>query len=75
MKNLAEIASASLVLLILTRAAEACPWCRAQTKAGVFDGNFVGNLFILLLPVFILAGLGFGLYHADKILNIAGRLK
>ena len=74
-KRFVESVFAALIFLALNITAAACPLCRTQVRNGVYDENFFGNLFVLLLPVFIIAGLGFGLYHADKISNLLRRLK
>jgi apolipoprotein N-acyltransferase len=75
MRNVIRGVVTLLVTLVFTVAVSACPWCRAQVKNGVYDQGFFGNLLMLLLPIFILAAIGFGLYHADKISNKIRRLK
>jgi hypothetical protein len=59
--------SAGLVLAALlfgSGAAWACPQCRPLVKAGVYNQDFVGTLFLLLLPVGVLVLIGAGLYFA-----------
>ena len=75
MKSLAKSIIAAFVILAFNITVSACPWCRMQVKDGVYNEDFFGNLFVLLLPVVILAALGFGLYHADKISDVIRRLR
>ena len=41
----------------------------AKVKSEIYDGNFLVNLLMMLLPIVIITAMGFGLYHADKILK------
>ncbi len=76
MKNFVKTILAICVVLVLNSVALACPWCRAQVKSGIYDQNFLYNLFVMLLPIVILTAIGFGLYHADKISDkLRGRIK
>lgn len=68
MKPILKCVGAAFVIAVFNFTVSACPWCRAQVKGGVYDASFSSNLFVLLMPLAILAGLGFGLYHWDKIL-------
>jgi len=59
--------SARLVLAALLLGSEAvwaCPQCRPLVKAGVYNQDFAGTLFLLLLPVGVLVLIGAGLYFA-----------
>jgi hypothetical protein len=59
--------SARLVLAALllgSEAAWACPQCRPLVQAGVYNQDFAGTLFLLLLPVGALVLIGAGLYFA-----------
>ena len=42
----------------------ACPQCRPLVQAGVYNQDFAGTLFLLLLPVGVLVLIGAGLYFA-----------
>lgn len=75
MKSIRTGIAAFTVVLALHSTVLACPWCRARVKDDVYDQDFFGTLLMLLLPIFILAAIGFGLYHADKISNKIRRLK
>ena len=75
MKSLAKNIVAAFVILAFNNTVSACPWCRVQVKDGVYNEDFFGNLFVLLLPVVVIAALGFGLYHADKISGVIRRLR
>lgn len=45
----------------------ACPECRVQVKSGIYNGDFVSNLFIILLPILVLVVIGIGILFADRI--------
>jgi hypothetical protein len=51
-------------LLFGGEVAWACPQCRPLVKAGVYNQDFAGTLFLLLLPVGVLVLIGAGLYFA-----------
>jgi hypothetical protein len=51
-------------LLFGSGATWACPQCRPLVKAGVYNQDFAGTLFLLLLPVGVLLLIGAGLYFA-----------
>jgi hypothetical protein len=51
-------------LLFASGAAWACPQCRPLVQAGVYNQDFAGTLFLLLLPVGVLVLIGAGLYFA-----------
>lgn len=53
-------------------AAWACPECRARVNSGVYGADFPLLLFVMLLPVVVLALVGVGVYYAD---DIRGGLK
>jgi hypothetical protein len=59
--------AALLLILGTTPPAWACPECRAQVNSGVFGPDFAATLFVMLLPVGVLALVGVGLYYADDI--------
>lgn len=64
---------AGLILVLGTaRPVWACPECRAQVKSGVLSPDFTTTLFVMLLPVGVLALVGAGIYYAD---DIKDRLK
>jgi hypothetical protein len=42
----------------------ACPQCRPLVQAGVYNQDFAGTLFLLLVPVGVLVLIGAGLYFA-----------
>lgn len=67
MKILGKSAGAGFALTIFVGAAAACPWCRAEVGAGVYNQDFIPNLFVLLLPPIVVGAAGCGLYYADKI--------
>lgn len=69
MDKLAIGVSAFVVMLTSVGNTYACPWCRVQVNNGVYDQDFLTNLVTLLLPLFLLAGLGIGLYNADKVVD------
>lgn len=73
MKRAAESFAALFILLFFKLTVAACPWCRAQVKDGVYNEDFFRNFFMLLLPLLLLAAIGFGLYHADKITELFRR--
>ena len=58
---------AGVTLLSLSTTVLACPECRAKVEGGVYDKNFIANLFILLSPILILTAIGIGLYYTDEI--------
>lgn len=45
----------------------ACPECRAQVDSGVYSGDFIATLLIVLLPIIVLAVIGVGIYYAGDI--------
>jgi hypothetical protein len=51
--------------MTLTGTLSACPLCRAQAAAGIYNSDFSFHCFIVVLPVFALMVIGLGLYHAD----------
>lgn len=69
MRNITNGIGAGFVLLLFNSAVSACPWCRAQVRNGVYNEDFFVTFFMLLLPLVILTAIGFGLYHADKIVH------
>lgn len=76
MKNFVKSVIAVILVLGFNTAAAACPWCRAEVKSGIYDRNFLINLFTLLLPLLVITAIGFGLYHMDKISDkLKGRIK
>ncbi|MDQ3012751.1 MAG: hypothetical protein M3X11_18840 [Acidobacteriota bacterium] len=56
-----------IILLAFTTTVSACPECRAQVRGDVYNQDFSGNLFIMLLPILVLVAIGIGLYYADEI--------
>jgi len=64
-----KVVFAFAAVLTFAGDAVACPWCRVAVNNGIYDGDFLTNLFTLLLPVLLLAAAGIGYYHADKIAN------
>ena len=60
-------------LIALAESLSACPRCRAQAAAGIYNADFGLNFFFMLLPILILAALGFGLYYVDDLLGKPGR--
>jgi hypothetical protein len=75
MKKWTKVVITIFFLLTFNSVISACPWCRAQVSIETYNQDFFSNLFLLLLPVFILAAIGFGLYHFDKISNKIRGLK
>ena len=63
----------TIPLITLTENLSACPRCRAQAAAGIYNADFGLNFFFMLLPILILAALGFGLYYVDDLLGKPGR--
>ena len=55
----------TLPLVTLTEALVACPRCRAQAAAGIYNSDFEFNFFFMLLPLLILMTLGLGFYYVD----------
>lgn len=45
----------------------ACSQCRPFVKSGIYNQDFAGNLFVMLLPIVILLAVGFGIYFADAL--------
>jgi hypothetical protein len=70
MKNILTL---TIPLITLTESLSACPRCRAQAAAGIYNADFGLNFFFMLLPILILAALGFGLYYVDDLLGNPGR--
>jgi hypothetical protein len=67
--------SAALFIFAFAGTISACPWCRASVENSVYDRNFFSTLLLLLLPLAIIGGIGFVLYHADKIKRTIRRFK
>ena len=67
LKRFVRSIAAICILLASTATGSACPECRAQVRAGIYNQDFLANLFILLLPVLILSAIGVSLYYADEI--------
>jgi len=61
-----------LLLVGFNLTALACAECRARVKDGIFDQSFGANLFVVLLPIVVIAVIGIALYYADE---ITGKLK
>jgi hypothetical protein len=57
----------SVLFLSIAPAAAACPECRAQVNSGVYGPDFPVVLFVMLLPLAVLALVGLGVYYADDI--------
>ena len=38
------------------RAAMACPWCRGEVEAGIYDDRFWANLGAMLAPTLVFVG-------------------
>ena len=55
----------ALLLMTLTETLSACPLCRAQAAAGIYNPEFGLRCFIVLLPILVLVVIGLGLYYAD----------
>lgn len=47
----------------------ACPYCQSAVKRNVYNQDFGANLFVLLLPLFLLLMIGIGLYYSDALLS------
>ena len=75
MRNWTKVINTIFFLLTFNCVISACPWCRAEVHDETYNQDFFSNLFVLLLPIIILAAAGFGLYHYDKISNKIKRLK
>ena len=60
-------AFAATAFLGSNAALQACPSCRPLVKSGVYNSDFGSNLLVLLLPIAVLAAIGFGLYFSDAI--------
>lgn len=58
-----------LPLITLTETLSACPLCRAKVAAGIYNGKFGFNLFIVLLPILVLAVVAVGFYRADDLMG------
>ena len=60
----------ALVCFWLSNApASACPGCRPTVEAGVYNGQFVANLGVLLLPLALLCAVGVAIYHGETLLT------
>ena len=59
-------------LSLLTETLSACPLCRAQAAAGIYNSYFGAHFFLMLLPILILAAIGIGLYYVDDLRGKAG---
>lgn len=58
---------AALTLFFNCTTLWACPECRIQVESGIYNQDFVNNLFITLLPVIVLASVVCGIYFAENI--------
>lgn len=47
--------------------ASACPECRASVQGGIYNQDFLANLFVILLPILVLTAIGVGFYYADEL--------
>ena len=56
-----------LLLVAFNLTASACAECRIRVKSGIFDQSFGANLFVVLLPIVVIAAIGIALYYADEI--------
>ena len=68
MRNLAA-GMALTVVLFSSTGVWSCPQCRPAVKAEVYDGDFVSNLLMLLLPLAILFLIGIALHFSDAIIS------
>jgi hypothetical protein len=53
----------------------ACIQCRPAVKSGVYNQNFAGTLFMLLLPLAVLFTISIAFYFSDAILTKVHQLK
>ena len=72
MKRTVNILILSVVFALFVQTISACPLCRAQVENEIYSRDFLLNLFVVLLPVFLLAGLGTAFYFSGKFLSAGG---
>ena len=65
-KKTTGAAIAACAVLGLGAMARACPQCRPLVKSGIYNGEFAGNLLVLLLPIAVLLLLATALYFMDS---------
>jgi hypothetical protein len=66
---------AAFIILLLGSAALACPLCRAQVNAGIYEENLVSRAAVLFVPLFIIAAVGVGLFYGGKLNLSLSRLR
>lgn len=64
-----SMAAGLVVLAVFSGGAalRACPRCRPLVKSSIYNQDFAGNAFALLLPVAVLLAIGAGIYFADAL--------
>lgn len=65
MKN--GLIKATFLILLFNSIIWACPLCRAQVNAEIYEENFVSRVLVLFAPLFIIAAVGVGLLYAEKL--------
>lgn len=67
MKRISKGIFFGVLFQALTATVSACPECRARVGGGIYNQDFLLNLFALMLPVIVVVASGVGLYFADEI--------
>lgn len=70
-----SLIKAMLLILLFSNAVWACPLCRAQVNAGIYEENLVSRAIVLFVPLFIIAAVGVGLFYGGKLNASLSRLK
>lgn len=76
MRNITSICAALTLFFNAASVWAYCAECRAEVKSGIYNEDFASNLFILLLPLFVLALIAAVIYFADDIkIKFKGRVR
>ena len=67
LRKVFKISIAGSVFALNAASAAACSLCRAQVESGIYDRDFAFNLFIILLPIVLLAVVGIGIYASEDV--------
>jgi hypothetical protein len=51
--------------ILIVPEARACPWCRPEVEAAVYNPDFIATALLLLLPLAVIALVGVALHFAD----------
>lgn len=62
-----KILNISVFIGVLAAQVAACQVCRIQAQNGIYDQNFFSNLFVVLLPIFILLAAGLSVYFSGNL--------